>query len=70
MIGQECSSSYQGSSNRRTTSEYRPPALMDMFDQTSPGFGQVSVNKDSSSLNIATKTCTWRWASGRKKNNV
>ncbi|KAG2315931.1 hypothetical protein Bca4012_066773 [Brassica carinata] len=51
MMGQE------GSSHRRTGSEYWPPEIMDMFDQNSSGFGQESVNKDSSSTqNIATKS--------------
>ncbi|CAF2077632.1 hypothetical protein Bca4012_090273 [Brassica carinata] len=56
MMGQEGSSSFQGSSHRRTRSEYKPPVIMDMFDQTSSsGFGQDSVNEDSSSQDIATK---------------
>ena len=56
MMGQEGASSYQGSSHRRTRSEYKPPVIMDMFDQTSSsGFGQDSVNEDSSSQDIATK---------------
>ncbi|KAF8081749.1 hypothetical protein N665_0868s0005, partial [Sinapis alba] len=49
MMGQE------GSSHRRTRSEYKPPVIMDMFDQTSSGFVQDSVSKDSSSQSIATK---------------
>ncbi|XP_010507845.1 PREDICTED: uncharacterized protein LOC104784511 [Camelina sativa] len=56
MMGQEGSSSVQGSSHRRTKSEYNPPVIMDMFDQRSSGFGQNFVNKDSSSQDIATKT--------------
>lgn len=61
MMGQEGSSSLQGSSHRRTRSEYKPPVIMDMFDQRSSGFGQDFVsdfgNKDSSSSSqkIATK---------------
>lgn len=53
MMGQEGSSSYQGSSHRRTRSEYAAPVIMDMFDHT---LCQDSVNKDSSAQNIATKT--------------
>lgn len=53
MMGQEGASSYQGSSHRRTRSEYTPPVIMDMFDHT---LCQDSVNKDSSAQNIATKT--------------
>ncbi|XP_010487907.1 PREDICTED: uncharacterized protein LOC104765832 [Camelina sativa] len=56
MMGQEGSSSVQGSSHRRTKSEYNPPVIMDMSDQRSSGFGQKNVNKDSSSQDIATKT--------------
>ncbi|CAH8261075.1 unnamed protein product [Arabidopsis lyrata] len=56
MMGQEGSSSMQGSSHRRTRSDYNPPAIMDKSDQRSSGFGQEFVNKDSSSQNIATKT--------------
>ncbi|EOA33039.1 hypothetical protein CARUB_v10016371mg [Capsella rubella] len=56
MMGQEGSSSAQGSSHRRTRSEYNPPVIMDMFDQRSSGFGQKIVDKDSSFPNIATKT--------------
>lgn len=56
MMGQEGSSSLQGSSHRRTRSEYKPPVIMDMFDQRSSGFGQDFGNKySSSSQNIATK---------------
>ncbi|KAL0719150.1 hypothetical protein Bca4012_068474 [Brassica carinata] len=55
MMGQEGSSSFQGSSHRRTRSEYKPPVVMDMFDQASPGFGQDSVINDSSSRDTATK---------------
>ncbi|CAH8328965.1 unnamed protein product [Eruca vesicaria subsp. sativa] len=53
MMGQE-GSSLQGSSHRPTRSEYKPPVVMDMFDQTLSGFCQDSVNKDSFSQNIAT----------------
>ncbi|KAF8050622.1 hypothetical protein N665_1922s0008 [Sinapis alba] len=55
MMGQEeDSSSLQGSSHRRTRSEYKPPVRMDMFDQTSSGgFGEDSLNNDSSSRDIA-----------------
>lgn len=56
MMGQEGSSSVQGSSHRRTRSDYNPPVIMDMFDQRSSGFGQEFVNKESSSQNIARKT--------------
>ncbi|KAG2306282.1 hypothetical protein Bca4012_084681 [Brassica carinata] len=42
------SSSFQGSSHKQ-------PVIMDMFDQKSSGFGQDSVNKYSSTQNIATK---------------
>ncbi|ESQ47932.1 hypothetical protein EUTSA_v10021824mg [Eutrema salsugineum] len=55
MMGHEGSSSLQGSSHRRTRSEYKPPVIMDMFDQTSSGFGQDSEYKDSSSQSVATK---------------
>ncbi|CAH8385207.1 unnamed protein product [Eruca vesicaria subsp. sativa] len=55
MMGEEGSSSLQGSSHRRTRSEYMPPVIMDMFDQTSSSFGQETVTKDSPSQNIATK---------------
>ncbi|KAF8081234.1 hypothetical protein N665_0899s0020 [Sinapis alba] len=46
MMGQENSSSLQGCSQK-------PPVIMDMFDQKSSDFGQDSVNKNSSSQNIA-----------------
>ncbi|KAL1197662.1 hypothetical protein V5N11_012320 [Cardamine amara subsp. amara] len=60
MMGQEGSSSFQGSSHRRTRSEYKPPEVIDMFDQRSSGLGQDFRKKDSSSSssssqNIATK---------------
>jgi beta-D-xylosidase 4 len=56
MMGQDGSSSMQGSSHRRTRSDYNPHVIMDKFDQRSSGFGQEFVNKDSSSQKIATKT--------------
>ncbi|CAH8313365.1 unnamed protein product [Eruca vesicaria subsp. sativa] len=46
----------EGSSHRRTRSEYKPPVTMDMVDNTSSGFDQDSANQYSSSQNIATKT--------------
>lgn len=55
MMGQEGSSSFQGSSHRRTRSDYKPPEVMDMFDQRSSSLGQDFVKKDSSSQTIATK---------------